>query len=472
MKNFFLVFFLAAVSLNLYNQSQTGYDISVNISGLGDSTVYLAYHLGDKQFLKDTLKLDTNGHGILKGKEKLQQGIYMIVLPGKKYFEILMSEDQHFALYCSYSDYFNTLRFKGSEENTAFVEYQKHWMTLQNKAVETGKRIQANKQNKDSLNILTGLQKLQEAKMRSYLKDVIKANNGNLLSVLVKAMLPVDNPEINFPAGTSNPDSVRWIRTYIYNKNHFFDNIDLSDERLVYTPILMARLNAFFNNVVIPSADSINKEIDILIKKCSSNYKTFQFVSVYLFNHFRESEIMGHDAVLVKIADDIYLSGKADWVTEEFKNDLRKQVDRLRPNLIGQKAKDLVMDSYKGIFVSLYDISKEFTVLYFWEPDCSHCSEATPKLKSFYAKARNEGVEIFTVCTTADRGKWIKYIDDNKLTWINGWDPKRTSRYDYFYNVQSTPMIYVLDRNKKIIAKKLPVENLASFIDNYRKYSR
>jgi len=130
------------------------------------------------------------------------------------------------------------------------------------------------------------------------------------------------------------------------------------------------------------------------------------------------------------------------------------------------------MDSYKGIFVSLYDISKEFIVLYFWEPDCGHCKEATPKLKSFYEKARNEGVEIFAVCTTADRGKWIKYIEDNKLTWINGWDPKRTSRYDYFYNVQSTPMIYILDRNKNIIAKKLPVENLASFIDNYRKYSR
>jgi len=30
---------------------------------------------------------------------------------------------------------------------------------------------------------------------------------------------------------------------------------------------------------------------------------------------------MGHDAVMVKIADDIYLSGKADWVTREFKDD-------------------------------------------------------------------------------------------------------------------------------------------------------
>ena len=49
---------------------------------------------------------------------------------------------------------------------------------------------------------------------------------------------------------------------------------------------------------------------------------------------------MGHDAVMVKLADDIYLSGKADWVSKEFKDDLRKQIDLIRPNLIGKKAQN------------------------------------------------------------------------------------------------------------------------------------
>jgi len=97
------------------------------------------------------------------------------------------------------------------------------------------------------------------------------------------------------------------------------------------------KLNAFFSNTVIQLADSINKEIDKIIQKCSGNHKVFQFVSVYLFNHFRESEIMGHDAVMVKLADDIYLSGKAEWTTPEWRENLRKEVDRIRPNSDGQK---------------------------------------------------------------------------------------------------------------------------------------
>ena len=308
--------------------------------------------------------------------------------------------------------------------------------------------------------------------MIAYLKSVISANNGNLLATVVKGILPVDVPQFSIPAVVSNPDSMKWILNYYYNKNHYFDNIDLTDERLIRTPILYGKLNAFFSTVVIQAPDSINKEIERIMKKCSGNPKVYQFVAVYLFNHFRESEIMGHDAVVVKLVDDIYLSGKATWVSKEFKDDLRKQIDRIRPNLIGKKAQNMIMDSYKGIFVSLYDIDKEFIILYFWEPDCGHCKEATPKLKAYYDQSKNDNIEVFAVCTTSDKAKWTKYIEDNKLTWINGWDPQRATRFDFYYNVQSTPMVYILDRNKKIIAKKLAVENIASFIDNYRKYFR
>ena len=463
---------LSLIPLLSFSQLKKGYEIDITIKGLQDSTVYLAYHLGDKQYVMDTIKLDRTGHGIVQGHETLPQGIYMIVLPARRYFELLMSSNQYFSLSCNYSDYFNTLKFAGSEENSAFVEYQRKWVSMQQRTAAITNRIQNNRQNNDSLKILASIQKTHDEDMKSYLKSVIKANNGTLLATLVRALLPVEIPEFIIPVGFKNPDSVRWIRNYLYNKNHFFDNIDLTDERLLRTPVLYARLNTFFTNVIIQAPDSINKEIDKLIKKCSANYKIFQFVSVYLFNHFRESEIMGHDAVMVKLADDIYLSGKADWVTKEFKDDLRKQIDLIRPNLIGKKAENIVMDSYKGIFVSLYDVEKEFTVLYFWEPDCGHCQESTPKLKAFYDKPKDYSMEIFAVCTTSDKTKWSKYIEDNKLTWINGWDPQRSSHFDYYYNVQSTPTVYVLDKNKKIIAKKLAVEEIGPFIDNYRKFFR
>jgi thiol-disulfide isomerase/thioredoxin len=470
MKRSIIGFLLYLIVAQSYSQVKNGYDISVTITGLRDSSIFLAYHFGDKQYLKDTVQLDTKGFGVFHGNESLPQGIYMIVLPGRNYFEILISDDQQFSVSCSYNDYSNTLEFKGSEENSYFIQYQKRWVAMQQEASSIARRIQANKQNSDSIKVLTAKQKTQEQNMKSYLRNVISDNHQNLLSMLVKSMYPVEVPEFTIPSGVHNPDSIRWLLKYNYNKDHFFDNLDLTDERLLRTPILQARLDVFFKNVLIQSSDSINNAIDKLMRRCESNKKVFQFISVFLFNHFRESEIMGQDAVMVKLADDIYLSGKADWVSQEFKDDLRKQVELLRYNLIGMKAQDLVMDSYRGVFVSLYDIDKDFVILYFWEPNCGHCKEATPKLKAYYDKAKDNGVEVFAVCTISDRQAWAKYIEENDLQWINGWDPQRATHYDYYYNVQSTPIVYILDRNKKIIAKKLAVEDIPGFIDNYRKF--
>lgn len=472
MKKLASIFIFFLISISVSCQARNGYEISVTLKGLSDSTVYLAYHLGDKQYLKDTLKLDGSGHGIFKGNESLPQGIYMVVLPGRRYFEVLISSNQYFSLTCNYPDYFKSLVFTGSDENSEFVDYQRKWMAMQDEAARVNERIQKNKQNNDSLKVLNELRKEREQNMKSYLHSVAESNKGSLLSILIKAIIPVDVPAFEIPANVANADSLKWIKTYMFNKDHFFDNIDFNDERLLRTPILQAKLNTFFTNVVIQLADSINKEIDRIFAKCSGNYKVFQFVSVYLFNHFRESEIMGHDAVMVKLADDIYLSGKADWTTQEWRDNLKKEIDRIRPNLIGVKAHDLVMNTFTGVYRSLYDLNKDFIILYFWEPDCGHCKEATPKLKAYYDKAKNQGVEVFAVCTQSDRAKWEKYIQDNKLDWINGWDPKRLTNFDYYYNVQATPGIYILNRNKIIIAKKLPVESIPSFIENYRKYNK
>ncbi len=154
MRKLFLYILLLSVTTISFGQLKSGYDIDITIKDLPDSTLFLAFHLGDKQYIKDTIRLDQAGHGILQGQELLPQGIYMIVLPGKKYFEFLITDKQRFSISCLFSDYFHTLKFTGSQENSAFVDYQKKWVALQQQASALSKRIQNNRQNRDSLKIL------------------------------------------------------------------------------------------------------------------------------------------------------------------------------------------------------------------------------------------------------------------------------------------------------------------------------
>ena len=472
-----------------YAEAQTGYDISLTCNGLDKQTVRLAYYVGTSQYLKDSTTTDSKGRCIFRGKEKLSPGVYLFVLPGNKYFEFLIETDQVFSVTCNFKESagaadgdkpatgkerwknyeVTAIKFKGSDLNDNFLSYESAWQDLQKKDAELKKQFQKLKGMPSEQEPVKLQINEQEAKMKTWLTAEADKNNGTLLGAIIRSIIPVTIPSFDVPASVTNQDSVKRLRSYVYFKNHFFDNVDLTNPGLIRSPVLASKLDQFFSDVVVQAPDSINLETDLLLKKCSSQKEVFQYVTSWIFNKYASSQYMGHDAVVVHIADSVYLAGKAPWASNEFIADLAKKVNRLKPNLIGRQAPELVMNSFSGNYVSLYDVKADFTILYFWEPDCGHCKVATPKLIEWYKQNKGNGIEVFAVCTKDDKQVWEKYITDHDLTWINGWDPERLSHFDYFYNVESTPLIYILDRDKKIIAKRLSVEDIGPFIDSYRK---
>ena len=466
--------FLTAFSVFLFSVTslagQQGYAINLKITGAPESKIRLAYHLGNDQYIKDSTVTDLSGRCAFKGTTPLPAGVYMIVYPGNTFFEFLADKDQYFDIECSASDKNSLPVFRGSDENTRFIEYQKTWKTMQDEIILMNSDLKGLNPGSTEAAALRTKIAAQEKKMKVYLNEVYSQNRGMLLGAIARSLIPVENPAPDIPAGIAKRDSLIRLYSYLSYKRTFFDNIDFSEQGLIRSPIIAARLDQFFRQVVVQMPDSINKEADRILEKSKADKDMYQYVAVWLFNKYAVSEIMGHDAVVVHLADKIYLSGEAPWAGEEYIKDLAKKVERLRPNLIGKQAPDLVMDSYAGRYVALYDVRAEFTILYFWEPDCGHCKEATPVLKEYYDENKENGIEVFAVCTQSDKAKWEQYIREHKLNWINGWDPSRVTRFDILYNVDFTPIVYILDRNKKIIAKRLPVEKIGPFIESYRKY--
>ena len=464
-------FLILIISAGLFAQKRGGCDITFKLNGHCDSFISLAYHLGDKQYIKDTIYTDANGYASYQDDEALDNGLYMVVFPDNNLFELIISDDQKFSINCNTSDISNTLNFTGSEENTAFIAYRKKWLNFQEET--TSYRQQLNKlTNRDSINMVQEKLKEIEQEMIGYIERTAEEYSGSLLAAMLYSMLPVEVPDFDVPDTVSNIDSLRWIMGYVYNKNHFFDNIRLDDPRLIRTPILHNKLKTFFTNVIIQAPDSIIPEVRKVAGMAERNPETFRYILVFLFNHFRDSQIMGHDAVVVMLADEYYLNGKVDWVEDQFLKDLGKDIASIRPSLIGKKAMDITMETFSGSWKSLYDINSDFTILYFWEPNCGHCKTETPKLRDFYSEYRDKGVEIFAICTQNNREEWENYIAENNLEWINGWDPMRETSYDFYYNVRATPLLYILNSEKEIIAKKLPVDNVEEFISTYKRLNR
>ena len=111
--------FLFAFVIPFLAFGQKGYEIKVRVDGIKDTTAFLGYHYGDKQYVTDTVRVDGKGNFVFKGDEPLDGGIYLIVLLNKSYFEIIVSE-QKFSLETDTLDLVNHLKVSGSKENLIF----------------------------------------------------------------------------------------------------------------------------------------------------------------------------------------------------------------------------------------------------------------------------------------------------------------------------------------------------------------
>ncbi|MFC2096286.1 thioredoxin-like domain-containing protein [Bacteroidota bacterium] len=460
-----ILFILFAITFSCQGFSQA-YKIDIKISKLENKEIYLGHYYGDKTYVKDTIKLDDHGKGIFIGDSLLDQGVYVIVLPAKSYFDVLIGEDQEFAIETSTDNLIKNLKIKGSEENSAFKEFQQFMIDKNAESSILQKSLKELDQESDSAQIIKNQLEELSKEVKNYWDNTIAENDGKLIGVIVKAMKNPEIPEIEIPDEIQNKDSVRWFHSYNYNRQHYLDNIDFSDDRFLRTPIFHNKLETFFTKILIQDPDTLISYIDHVISQTESNDEMFEYILRYFFNTFQESNIMGMDKVLVHLSDTYYLTDKVDWLSDENTKKLREHVAKLRFNLVGNIAQDLKMETLTGEYAKLHEITAKYTLVYFWEPHCGHCKKITPKVYELYHEFTRDEFEVLAVYTQTNKEEWTEYIHDKGYEdWLNVWDPYNLTNFRFFYNVYSTPTIYLLDENKKIIAKRIGHETLRNILE-------
>jgi len=451
-----LIIILACL-LSYFQLSAQGYQISVQLKQYKDGRIYLAHYMGNNKYMSDSALLNEQGVAILKGKEVLPGGIYMILLPGKqRYFEILLDrKQQQFSIIADTSDLVTKTIFKNSPENDLFLGYNK-FLTLEIGPINN--QLEKKKAGGDTAAVRT-LETTLRKKLQDYRNDVTVKHPQSLLTSIFRAL---KEPEV--PAKPASEDSTFGYRYY---KAHYWENIDLTDDRLVYTPILENKLKKYFTQLVPPHPDSVNIESDALIAKTRKNKDVFKYVVWWLTYNYETSQYMGMDAVFVHLVEKYYVGGDAFWLNEEQLNKVITRAYSIAPNLIGQQAPPLVVKDSALKPISLYTTKAKYTVLVFWDPTCGHCKIEIPRLDSAYkASWKNKGVTMIGFKTEGTRDEWRQFIKQYNLTgWIHAWDPDAQSNFRRLYDVYSTPVVYLLDEKKKIVAKRLGVEQLNEFIE-------
>ncbi|MEQ8704102.1 MAG: thioredoxin-like domain-containing protein [Phaeodactylibacter sp.] len=461
MRSLLFVFLLVLGTAFTLN-AQQGYAIKAEIEGYEEEELYLGYYYGNKQYLVDTAQVK-GGKFLFEGDEPLEPGVYLVVMaPDNNFFQILITEDeQRFAFQTTKEAPAENMKLELAPDNSLFYEYM-HFLDKQKpEAEEIGKAMEAATTEKEKERLESRRAKLDE-KVREYQETLIAKHPKTLSAAIIKANLPLDLP--TFEGTEEEVQRKRWR----YSQQHYFDNIDLTDPRMLRTPFLFQRVDHFVNKLQVQHPDTIAQAVEYVLEQMRPSEESFKYYLIHFLNETAKSKMVGMDAAYVYLVEKYYATGQAPWTDEEQLEKIIDNAKALKPLLIGKIAPDIQLETKAGEPVSLHGIESEYTILYFWRYDCGHCKKSTPDMKAFYDKYKNKGVKLVAVCTKFTdeiEGCW-DYIDEKEIgDWMHVVDPYHRSRYMKVYNIKSTPQLYVLDRNKEILSKRIGAEQLEEVMD-------
>ncbi len=476
-----IVFTFLAISIYALSFTQTTYKIKVKVKGITDSLAYLGTYTGKNLFLYDTAVVQPDGSFIFENTD-LPHGVYAIIPSMKppKYFDILVNET-NIELETTIDNLAGDVVVKKSKENKLFFKYVS-FLSSQAKKKEPILKERKTAQDSNDIEKVKALEK-EIIKIDSavilYQKNVAKKHKDKFFGKLVNMSVEIDIPDPDKKVKDSN----QW--RYNYWMNNFWNNVDLSDDRLGKSALFYNQMEAYFMKVIPQVPDSIIKRIDWFLAQLKPNGFMMKSAIEFLAYAHAKTKIMGMESVYVHVCDNYILNGKSEWIDNGRIEKLRPKVDKLRPTLIGKIAPNLILpDSTKKNWINLNNVSNEYTMLIFWSDDCGHCKTEIPKFKKFYDSIKKNtkiDLEVYAVCTNIKNEGWIKFINDKDLNWINvsdfqdmrvnhmlylnsGKTTLNSINYRNIYDVYVTPVAYLLDKNKKIIAKQFDSEQATEIL--------
>jgi thiol-disulfide isomerase/thioredoxin len=202
----------------------------------------------------------------------------------------------------------------------------------------------------------------------------------------------------------------------------------------------------------------------------------YKFLLNWYTDEYINPKFMGQDAVFVHLFEKYHSKGLTSWLNEKQMETISRRAYMQMSNLIGIKASDLEMVDSTGKRKTLYGVNAAFTLVVFWDPTCGHCKEEIPRIDSIYrASWKAKGLKVYSVLSDNDKkNEWVNFVKEKKLDdWVHVYETKEMEKivsdaqkpsFRQLYDVIQTPTIFLLDNEKRIIGKKLGVDQLNELI--------
>ena len=454
-----------------------GHSIRISLKPYQNTKIYIGTNYGNARVLADSAILNDKSEGVFASSKKLTPGIYFVVSP--KYailFDFLVDENQKFKIIADTTN-LTEVTIIGSNDNTIFKNYSKSMNEIgaQLSEIEANFKTATNKNDSTTLsNKYNDKKKEMNEKRQAIMKGQPNSMTAYFLNVMQRPDAPAI-PIINGKADSSYPFS--------FVKNHYWDNVVFNDNRLLRTPFFEAKLDEYFKNYVSREPDSIIEELQYMLTVAKTGKEIYPFLLFKFTNKYISPEFMGQDKVFLHLFQNFFSKGDTVLLNNDSKKAITERAYSIMANLIGNPAPPLNLNTMDNKLFSLYNSPATYTFIAFWDPTCGHCKEEMPRVDSFYTKNWKQlGVQVIGVNTNVkELASWKQFITEEHFDagWMHVYQTEaalnaevnagKATTIRQLYDVFKTPTFYLLDKDKKIIAKNLTVDQFHDFLQAQQK---
>ena len=458
--------FSLGVLVCLYANSQS-YSIQGSITGYENRPVFLGLLKGHTTLFMDTTFTNASGQFEFPVKSYYSSGLYRVFMKDKYSNNLLeqginfvVNKKESIVFTTSLEFLYNDLTISGSPENKAYYSFLFRYKNLlESFGFYRNKIYYYSEADTFYPRMIRTINDLQQ-KISLLCKSVSDSFPGTMLSSIISTY---QIPFIDFFL----PEEQRTEEL----KSRFFDYVNFSDTIILYSdrlPNKIMEYMQFFYDPQMPKelqSEEFIKASDRLLGKAYDNQQVYKYVLNYLVGLFENNR---EEAVLAFLAR--YMEEnrcEADNLGEaEFK------LARYLELSIGSKFPAIEFNDVRTQKAgSLESIKAKYVLVVFWASFCNHCTQMLPHIKQIFDKYPRAYFDVIAISVDDTRDFYLDMIEENGFTaWHNvcdfgGWKGYWATQF----NVKYTPMTYLVDEKRIIVAKPNEKE-LAEFLEkNYTK---
>lgn len=263
------------------------------------------------------------------------------------------------------------------------------------------------------------------------------------------------------------PEAYQTVEEYIQNlKDNFFSYIDFNNETLQSSNFLSERIISYVFGMTDKNKDDL---------------ETYRANITDVFTAIKKAKPKTKKSLLTILwyqMADLGLESTANFISDKYllpiaknENDkaLVSELEKFKKVSVGTNAPDFSLetslnDPTTKTKLSELNIAENYVVV-FWSSACSHCLEEIPQLQKFVQTQEKSMLQVIAIGLEDAPENWsslvANYPEFMHVLGLGKW----TNKLGVLYNVQATPSYFVLDKDKKIIAKPNDIIELKGYFN-------